>query len=86
MGAASTVYGDTDSPDENVFKKFADVWHRINQQDYRTFQSSSSKLNTDCEAALEFLMAWLKNSVNLREDYKNLLELAILLLWCYISK
>ena len=79
-GAATVVYGDTDSPDESVFKKFAEVWHCINKQNYRAFSSSDRKLNSDREAALEFLMAWLMNTVNLREDYKKLLELTILFL------
>ena len=79
-GAASTVYGDTESPCESVFKSFANVWHSINRQDYRTFQSTDRKLKAATEAALEMLMGWLRDSTNLREDYKKLLELTILFL------
>ena len=79
-GAATIVYGETDSPCESIFKSFASVWSQINQQDYQVFQTRCRKPMASSESTHEFLMAWLQDSTNLREDYKKFLELSILFL------
>ena len=79
-GAASIVYGDSESPYEAVFKSFASVWENINVQDYRTLGTSNRKLCAAQEEIAEFLLHWLQHSPNLREDYKKLIELTILFL------
>ena len=74
------MYGESESPYEVVFKSFAGVWGKVNVEDYRTFQSSNRKLSSAQKSARDFLQNWLQNSSNIREDYKKLIELAILFL------
>ena len=75
-GVATVVYGDTDSPHEAVFKSFADVWVNINVQVYKTFHTNNRKLNDVKDQLVAFLLNWLENGTNLREDYKKLTELS----------
>ena len=79
-GASSVVYGDSESPYESVFKSFANLWEKVNVQDYRTLGSSNRKLNAAAAENAELLLNWLQNSPNMREDYKKLIELSILFL------
>ena len=81
-GAASTVYGETESPYEVVFKNYAGSCESINIQDYRVFSTSNRKLNALKDSVLNFLLTWLEKSANIRENYKKWLELSILFLVC----
>ena len=62
-GAASTVYGDTESPYEPVFKNFAAVWNTINFDNYNRFRTSDRKLMAAQVETLDNLQNWLQNSV-----------------------
>ena len=79
-GAATVVYGDTESPYEAVFKNFAEVWNEIDTVNYDIFTSKSRKLNGIKETVLDFLYKWLEDSKNIREDYRKLAELSVLFL------
>ena len=70
----------TESPNQPVFKRFADIWTNIDQFTYNLFEFTSRKQQRIEDNFLQFFWNWIENKNIARGDYLKQVELTILFL------
>ena len=80
--AARFVYGDTNSPREEVFSILVKNWQNLNKTDYVLYSPQTRCVHDQCDQVVEFCQSALVGgeAFRYRNDYKELLELTLIYL------